>query len=466
MTRHRSLLFAAVLLAVTAVWTPAAAAEATTEPTASDEARVGNEPGERDGDTTTPVKHFISLMQENHTFDNYFGTYPGADGFPEDACVPRDPKDPAAGCAEPFKIGGKAVLDLGHNDEVFQRQFNDGAMDGFLKVFDDTPAVGDLPVGYYDDEDLPYYWNLADNFVLFDNFFTSAHGGSVRNHFYWVAGHPGNTKADSLLPEGFDHVPTIFDRLHEADVSWKFYIENYDPNITFRNLGRGDRGAQIVWAPILNYNRFLDNEELNSRIVPLEEFYEDLISGSLPAVSYMVPSGASEHPPGSIQAGQSFVRSLLTALMRSEYWESSALMWTYDDWGGWYDHVAPPQVDRFGYGFRAPALLVSPYARRGHVDSTQLDFTSMLKFIEENWGLEPLAKRDAEANNITTAFDFDQRPRAPVMLPAHREETVIEPSRSEMIYALYGGSLGLAAVLVGFARATTGRVRRRRGRRR
>ncbi|MDW8005550.1 MAG: alkaline phosphatase family protein, partial [Thermomicrobium sp.] len=116
---------------------------------------------------------------------------------------------------------------------------------------------------------------------------------------------------------------------------------------------------------------------------------------------------------GSIQAGQRFVRSLIQALMRSPYWWNSAFLVTYDDWGGWYDHVPPPQVDEYGYGFRVPAFLVSPYAKRGYIDSTTYDFTSILKFIEENWDLQPLAERDARATSITNAFDFDQPPRPP-----------------------------------------------------
>jgi phospholipase C len=212
-------------------------------------------------------------------------------------------------------------------------------------------------MGYYDDRDIPFYWNVADNYVLFDRLFTSASGGSVWNHMFWVTGTPGNPDADVLLPGGFDHVPTIFDRLHDAGISWKFYVQNYRPEITFRTPGEGDAASQVVWVPLLNYNRFLDDPQLSSRIVDMEEYFRDLQQGDLPAVSFMVPSGASEHPPGSIQAGERFVRSLINALMSSSAWDSSAFMWTYDDWGGWYDHVPPPQVDEYGYGFRAPALL-------------------------------------------------------------------------------------------------------------
>jgi phospholipase C len=139
--------------------------------------------------------------------------------------------------------------------------------------------------------------------------------------------------------------------------------------------------------------------------------------------------------------------------MRSDAWHSSAFILTYDDWGGWYDHVPPPQVDAFGYGFRVPALLVSPYARRGHIDSTLLDYASILKFIEDNWGLEPLAERDAAANSIASAFDFSQPPREPLLVPWERPDDQPRPKpRRNVIYAAYGAALLLPAVLVGWAR--------------
>lgn len=409
--------------------------------------------------TTTPIKHFITLMQENHSFDNYFGTYPGADGLPAGTCMPTDPDIPGSPCVEPFPIGGRPVVDLGHSADVFDRQYADGAMDGFVNAFSPRGGTQELPMGYYDDRDIPYYWNIADNYVLFDRAFTSAAGASVWNHFYWVSGSPGNTEADTLRPDGFDHVPTIFDRLQDAGVSWKFYVQNYDPAITFRTPGDGDRASQIIWVPLLNYPRYLDDPEFMSHIVPLDQYYTDLRNDDLPAVSYMVPSGASEHPPGSIQAGSRFVRTLVNALMASSAWDSTAFMWSYDDWGGWYDHVPPPQVDDYGYGFRAPALLVSAYARRGQVNSTTIDFTSQLKFIENNWGLEPLATRDAQANNIVSAFDFDAGPRPPQLLSEQRESEPPTPIRSTTVYALYGAAVAIPGLLVGAAVA--GRARRR-----
>jgi phospholipase C len=323
-------------------------------------------------------------------------------------------------------------------------------MDGFMAAFENQPKVGDTPMGYYDDTDIPYYWNVADQHVLFDRNFTSAAGGSVWNHFYWVTGTPGNPAGDSLLPGGFDHVPTIFDKLQESGISWKFYVQNYDPRVTFRdpNVGNGEKAAQIIWVPLLNYNRFLDDPELSKHIVPLEEYFSDLTNGTLPAVSYIAPSGTSEHPPGSIQSGMRSTRNMINALTMSSAWSSSAFMWTYDDWGGWYDHVPPPIVDQYGYGFRAPALLVSAYARVGKINSTVIDFTSQLKFIEENWGLSPLAERDGKANNISSAFDFQSPARDPVLITERRDVASTEPAQTAVVYTLYGGALILPPLLV------------------
>jgi phospholipase C len=270
---------------------------------------------------------------------------------------------------------------------------------------------------------------------------------------FWVAGQAGvkDPRKDAVPDEGWGDIPTIFDRLQEKGISWKFYVQNYDPNITFRDRGTGDKSAQVVWVPLLAYARYLDDPELSSRIVNLDQYYEDLANDELPAVSFIVPSGASEHPPGSILAGQRFVKGLINALMQSDAWESSAFLWTYDDWGGWYDHVPPPIVDDWGYGFRAPALLVSPYAKRGHVDSTVLDFTSGLKFIEENWDLLPLAERDAEANNFLSAFDFSQPPREPRIVPSTRNEPEMRIPWRPGLYGAYSAAILLPTVIIGWA---------------
>jgi len=398
--------------------------------------------------TTTPIKHFMVLMQANHSFDNYFGTYPGADGTPDKTCVPVDPLVPDTDCVHPFHLEGQGITAMGQSPEIHDAQYNAGAMDGFVSAFAQWQGVGDQPMGYYDDRDIPYYWNVADNYVLFDRLFTSAAGSSVWNHMFWTTGTPGNPAADELSPTGFDDVPTIFDRLQAAGVSWKFYVQNYQPDITMRAPGDGHASAQLVRVPLLNYNRYLDDPSLNSRIVDMSEYYKDLANGTLPAVSFMSPSGASEHPPSSIQTGERFVSSLVDALMTSSSWDSSAFMWTYDDSGGWYDHVSPPAVDAYGYGFRSPGLLVSPYAKQGHVDHTTLDFTSELKFIENNWGVAPLATRDAAANDITSAFNFTAPPRAATLLGTSRGTTPTPTNATTVVYLCYGLALLMLSALV------------------
>jgi phospholipase C len=445
---------AAIVVLLVAALAPTARAQVTDHGPAAEE------------QTKTPIKHVVVLMQENHSFDNYFGTYPGADGVPEGTCMPYDSEDPSKGCVKPFHLAGRAVEDMIHTKIAFDLQLNEGAMDGFVEATQElNPAAppNKNTMGYYDDRDLPFYWNVADNFVLFDRFFTSSRGGSVSNHLFWVAGQAGVPDLDKeTIPDGGFEVPTIFDRLEEKGVSWKFYVQNYDPRITFRSRVVGDRGAQIVWNPLLAMARFLDRPELNGRIVDIEEYYEDLANGTLPAVAYIVPSGSSEHPPGSIQAGQTFVRNLIGSLQRSSAWKKSAFMWTYDDWGGWYDHVKPPQVDEFGYGFRAPMLLVSPFAKKGFIDSTETDFTSFLRFIEENWGVAPLASRDKQAGTLMNAFDFEAPPREPEFVGLERNVEPPPKPKREVIYIAYLLGLAVAGTLIASTAAAARRPKRRR----
>jgi len=402
----------------------------------------------------TPIEHFIVVMQQNHTFDNYFGTYPGANGLPKDICVPVSLSNDKASCVAPFKITNEPISDLSHSDAIFSKQFQDGKMNGFVDSLNSLNQNGTLSMGYYNDQDIPFYWNLADEYVLFDNYFSSAHTGSITNRMFWVSGRAG--REFNRIPEGgFGNIPTIFDKLQERDISWKFYIRNYNPEFNYRKLKELDfLPPQIQWVPLLSFDRFLDDPELSSRIVDFSEYYKDLENGSLPAVSYVLLLGATEHPISDPSLGEKATQTMLHALMQSDSWKSSAFFLTYDDWGGWYDHVPPPQIDERGYGFRVPSLLVSPYARKGHIDHTLLDHTSILKFIEENWNIPPLAERDTKANNFTSAFDFSSAPRPPILIPATREvpEPRIEPRRI-VIYAAYGAAMLFAFMIL--ARAVT-----------
>jgi phospholipase C len=409
----------------------------------------------------TPIHHVITVMQENHSFDNYFGTYPGVDGVPEGVCMPKDPAAPSRGCVAPFHIANRPAEDLSETPQVAAAQRNGGAMDGFLSaIAQQRGREQPLVMGHYDGRDLPFYWRLADQYVLFDRFFGSAAGGTLANHMFWATGGAGDLDVRGSVPVGGFTTPTIFDRLEAKGISWKFYVQDYDPAITFRSR-RGDRGGQVLSVPLLNYARFVDDPKLSSHIVPMDEFQQDLERGTLPAVSYVVPLGAREHPPGSLKLGQATVGTLVNGLMRSRYWTSSAFLLTYDTSGGWYDHVRPPRVDRWGYGFRVPALLVSAYARRGHVEHTTLDFTSILGFIERNWRLSPLTGRDRRAGSLMNAFAFDRGPRAAEFLTGRRNPGRPADPATAPVYVSYGAALVGAFLMIGLALLREAVVRRR-----
>ncbi len=430
------------------------------------------------------IQHVVFLMQENHTFDNYFSSFPGVDQPADNVCVPNwvptavpnptptksvapspskaaspspvskskatptlipSPTAPpsASTCYPRFHLSSHRTVDLNHSAVAALRAFDGGQMDGFSAAQATYNLPTDLAMGYYDSTDLPLYYNLAHDYVLAQRFFSSAWGSSEINHMYSLAARSGGT----VPATGYDF-PTIFDRLEGAGVSWKFYVQNYDPTITFRNHNlNSSKESQLIWAPLLNFARFIDDPKLSSHIVDLNQYYVDLQSGQLPAVAYLVPSGLSEHPPGDITVGQSFGVTTVTSLMRSSAWDSSLAVITWDDWGGWYDHVAPPAVDADGYGFRVPGIIVSPYARNGTIDNTTYDFTSVLKFIEDNWSLQPLTARDATANSIANALDLS-RPAAAPVFPAQvfQAPLPLDTHNRSLLIAIYAAIVAFAVI--------------------
>ena len=403
--------------------------------------------------TTTPIEHFVVLMQAEHTFDNYFGTYPGANGVPPGTCLPLDAetRDPA-GCVAPYPIGNEPPEDLSLTAGVQRRQYADGRMDGFVSAYRRLGRDGTTVMGYYDAADLPFYWNVADRFTLFDNFFSSARVGARLNHFYWVAGVP-TPSGEHLPPEGYGDVPTIFDRLTERGVPWKFYVENLDPAANYRT-----HPESTIRVPLLGFARFLDDPRLAGHVVDLSEYYRDLDAGTLPSVAYVVANGSSENPPARLDKGQDLVRDMTGELAKSRYWSSSAFLWTYSGGGGWYDHVPPPTVDDDGYGFRVPALMISPYSRRGEVNHTTLDYTGILRFIEDNWQVAPLGTRDASSPGLGSAFDFTTPPRPPELVGTDRTPPPVNTRARWVVYSSYGGMLLIAVA----AAVIPGVVRRRR----
>jgi phospholipase C len=399
--------------------------------------------------TATPIKHFIFLMQGDRSFDNYFGTYPGADGIPPKTCQPLVVTKPA--CVAPFSLHGKVTPTLGAGTVELNNQYNNGAMNGFVAAYQSEGRDGSAVMGYYDQRDLPTYWDLASRYVLFDRFFSSTRDGERANRSYWVAATPPPAGNARQLSAAYATQMTIFDRLEAAGISWKFYVQSYDPNQTFRTASKAHPTTQPVRVPLLDYARFVDNPALKGHIVDMSQYYKDLDAGNLPAVAYVASSGPSERSARSVAGGQKLVTDLVGNLMVSKYWNSSAFLLSYDGSGGWYDHVTPPQVDKNGYGMRVPALLVSAYARRGYVDHTTFDYTSALAFIEKNWHLAPLAARDASVKSIVNAFDFADAPRAPQV--SFGQPPVAKPPlvTVAIVYWCYGAALLLVAALVGFA---------------
>jgi phospholipase C len=420
----------AALVALAAVLVPGPGAAGGQVPTAA-----------RPSDTRTPIEHVVTVMQEGHTFDNYFGSYPGADGIPAGTCMPVSPPAPRP-CVKPYRLGNRPLRDLTHNGLAFTTAQAGGRMDGFIRAQSRNGVIENQTMGTYRRADLPYYWNLAKSNVLFDQFFASAPGGSVPNHLAWIAGSAARTAAESTPPGGFDALPTIFDQLEAKGISWKFYVQNYDPKVTFRRAPGSGRGEQIARVPLLAYARYVDDPKLFSHIVPITEYFQDLQAGTLPAVSYIVPSGPSERSPTSVESGERFVQSLAGALTTSSSWSTSAFLLTYDSWGGYYDHVAPTG----GQGFRVPTLLLSAYARRGVVDHTRLETASIPAFIQDNWGL---GTPPAAVGSLRSAFDFDRAPRRAEIINSSALGAPLPAGRTGAVFWLYGGALVVAALTLG-----------------
>ena len=430
---------AAALLTVGAFATPARAA--------------GHAPG-------TPIAHLIVLMQGGRSFDNYFGTYPGADGLPPGVCQQVVLGAPKNGCVRPHPLHGAVPPQLFVSRSIVTAQYDGGRMDGFVAAYHGEGRDGAPAMGYYDARDLPFSWAAADRYVLFDRFFAAALHGIRLNRSYWVAAAPPPGDAERVPPGGYGNQPTIFDRLQAAGVSWKVYVQHYEPAETFRARSAADPDSQTARVPLLNYARFVDDPALRAHVVDLDQYYRDLADGTLPAVAYVASSGASERSARSLPAGQDLTRNLVNQLMVSRSWDSAALLWTYDGSGGWYDHVPPPRVDGQAQGLRVPALLVSPYVARGQVNHTIMGYRSVLRFIEENWRLDPLTAWDAKANSLAGAFRFTAKPRPAEVIVTGGARPAAQLVRVGIVYRWYTAVLVVVLLLLVYS-ATRPALRRR-----
>ncbi len=369
-----------------------------------------------------PLQHIVIIVQENHSFDNYFGVYPGASGISPNVRIPYDPSDPSKGFVRPFlTMDPVTARDLPHGFGSTVAAYNDGRMDGFMLAENEDPNT----MSYYDEKTIPYYWQYARNFVLADNFFSSVMSYSLPNHWYSMAGAApstslfyGMTGAPVSVKEEYlkeaNRIATVVDLLMNSSLTWRYYDYSLSAGGYNQSIEVGE--AFDYWNPLAAKNSSY-TLGYASHFVPRSEVFEDLANGTLPQVSWVIPSGPiSEHPPANITLGMIWVTRVIDAIMRSPYWPSTAIIVTWDDYGGFYDHVAPPQIGQYGLSFRVPALVISPYSKLGLVDHTLYSFESILRLIEWRFNLEPLTARDREANNMLNAFDFDQQPRQPLLV--------------------------------------------------
>lgn len=373
------------------------------------------------------INHVIWIIQENHSFDNYFGTFPGADGIPPSTALPDHPGGPAR--VRPFHMPvGQPLIDLEHSWESAHACYDNGRMDGFVWA-EGSPYT----MGYYDTRDIPNYWKYAHAYTLCDRFFSSEMSGSSPNHVYTVAARSGEINNVGSLralkrvtddDDGFSFI-SIVKRFVGQDISWGYYVETQPAppdarqiNAHLANLAYPNPKVFTLWNPMPGFKAVRNNPSLMARLMPETAFYRALKPGGhLPQVSWLIPDFQdSEHPPEALAQGMWYVTRLINAVMKSRYWQDSVIFLCWDDYGGFYDHVPPPEVDAYGYGPRVPMIVISPYAKQHYISHYTYDFTSVLKFIEARWHLQHLAPRDDRANDMADCFDFDQTPAEPLRI--------------------------------------------------
>ena len=384
----------------------------------------------------TPIKYVVVIVKENHSFDNYFTGFPGAETTKtaklHDGTIITRPKAP----------DGALAGDISHSRASFLTDYDGGNMDGFDKIVTTDPR---RPFMYYTESQIPNYWAYARNFALFDHFFSTLGGPSSPGHFAIISSqtpHYGNatcndgtddclsgcrdTTSASTVPlynpdtcatstgSSCFKVPSVVDMLPEG-LTWRTYGGGSGHNVgTAFGLvdGIGQAGAVR-----------------DAHFFPYSQLYADIDSGNMASFTHIdvasAPNGASEHPPNGPCVGENFTVNIINKIMAGPHWNETAIIVTWDDFGGWYDHVKPP-VEKcpngqfFNVGFRLPALVISPYAKQ-EVIHTVTEQASIPKLVEDLFGmprmhaLDPHA-RDEKAGSMMDAFDFTQPPRAPLLL--------------------------------------------------
>ncbi len=400
-------------------------------------------------DTRWPIKHAIYLMLENRSFDNLYGRFPGVNGTTVGNL--NGLEKPLRSC--PDWLPG----DLKHDRDSALAQYNGGSADNF--------GIGDYgdPWAYtqFTGSEIPAYWQWARDYALSDNFFASALGPSFPNHLFYIAGQSGGSadNPENLgarldvktagSPGGGEFTSWGCDALGREEGDPYVVITGEDGTTTsqepcfgFESVGEQLTRAGIDWAyyaPLAGYLGYfwnaynavggvfhtdLWNEHAQHNV---DDLVSDIQAGNLPSVTWAVPHfQLSDHPPASTAFTHNWVMDVVNAVMRSDLWSSTVIFLTWDEWGGFYDHVVPPQIDHVGLGFRVPLLTISPFTRRGVIDTELGEFSVPLRFISDNWGLPYLTARIAGSHNLEHTFDFGSNPRPP-RLATQRAVTFGDP---------------------------------------
>ncbi len=423
------------------------------------------------------IRHVVVIMQENRSFDHYFGTFPGADGIPMRGGIPTvcNSGPDSTTCDKPYvthlDINGGAP----HSSKAAAQAIDGGKMDGFVAVAagkkspcrnatdpncnEDGGAGLKRVMAYHVQSDIPNYWAYAKTYVLQDHMFEPVASWSLASHLYMVSGWSAKCsdpndpetcqsdlarpkpKPDIETPYGWTDLTWLLNRNH---VSWAYYLDG-GPMQKGRKQDRHtvNRGVPEIWNVLPQFNDVHQDNQVGN-VQNLDAFYSALKAGTLPAVSWITPNSRdSEHPPSLVSVGQSYVTHIVNQVMQSPEWDSTAIFLAWDDWGGFYDHVTPPGVDTLGYGIRVPGIVISPYAKRGDIDHQTLSFDAYLKFIEDDFlngqridpktDGRPDRRPDVRENapvlgDLMRDFDFSQQPRPPLILPEHPQTTLIAPA--------------------------------------
>lgn len=372
-----------------------------------------------------PIQHIVIIDKENRSFDNYFGTFPGADGATTGVTS-------SGHVVQLLHTPDHTLLDINHAGDAAKVAVANGRMNGFNLLAGAWQDGKDMALSQLHEDDIPNYWAYAQAYTLDDHFFSTINGPSFPNHLATITSGSNNTTDNPVFntyhawgcdsgsytrvaqvnpATGKKHMvfpcfnfTTLPDLLQEKGVSWKYYAPTqYQSGYIWSSL---DAVRHIRYSPLWETN-----------VPPTEQFVKDVKANVLPEVSWVVTNeNVSEHAPYSVCAGENWTVGVLNALMKSPEWSSTVVFLTWDDFGGFYDHVPPPRLDYTSYGPRVPTLVISPYARQHTVDHSRYDFASIVKYIEDKFGLGRMGVYDRKARSIASELDFASTPAPPLIL--------------------------------------------------